>query len=274
MRKPAVVLAPLVAVALALVPASAMAAGESQCRVLTFGTASQKFGKTCNNPSGVTIPQNLREVDDGAGTSPVSSGFSTIGLMVNTKTAVRVSTKIAAVELRQTVPLGYGLLGIKLESDPEASETVCRAATASIIFGEVLDASPSAVFAGGTGGWPVTLVSDSPGCKEAERGKVIVRGVSLLAETLGAGKSPVLAAGTLRGKYEQPGANCPAGGIKLEVKQTGITTEPESEAGTNEVDNGTTGEAAVLCFVAANNYLFPKEAPKWSLKEGEGLWKD
>lgn len=97
-----------------------------------------------------------------------------------------------------------------------------------------------------------------------------IANVSLLFETFAAG-SPVTATGSFIGKYEQPGANCPAGGVKLEIKQPGITTSPVTEK--PELDNGEEGNA-FICFVSANNYVFPTTAPTWALSNPKGIWKD
>ena len=41
------------------------------------------------------------------------------------------------------------------------------------------------------------------------------------------------------------------------------------------IDNGTTGTTsrAILCFVSANNYLYPTTAPTWGPFTG-AIWKD
>jgi hypothetical protein len=162
-------------------------------------------------------------------------------LLVNTKGKLRATIKIGGVDSRSEIPAGYTFFGVALESDPVFTSSECRVATGVVKLVRLEDGKPSAVF-GGNIAWQFMLVSNSAACAEADRGEVVVRDVSLLAPTLGAGKTPVIAAGTLRGRYEQPGAICPAGGIELSVKQPGMTTEPESEAGASEVDNGEEGK--------------------------------
>jgi hypothetical protein len=56
--------------------------------------------------------------------------------------------------------------------------------------------------------------------------------------------------------YEQPGANCAGGGVKLDLTQPLLTINgagPPPEAG---FSNGAAGNA-FLCFVSANNYVYP-----------------
>jgi hypothetical protein len=259
--------------AFAVAPSAAMAAGESPCRVLTSGTSSQGQKATCNNPFPFGFeenPQNLRENSDHSNTEPIiGTDFPTDTLAVNTKGKLRFTAKIAGVAFRNETPLGYGFVGMKLESNPVSSATECKTATGVVPSVDMLDSSPSAVF-NGTSAWSFAIRSDSTACTEP--GKVTISNVSLLFETLGAGKSPIVAAGSIAGVYEQPGVNCPAGGIKLNTSQPGITTKPTNEG--VEVDNGETGKNAYLCFVAANNYLYSSSAPTWALTEGTGIWQD
>jgi hypothetical protein len=257
----------------AAIPAAAMAA--SPCRVLTVGTASQGVGtETCSEPPRVskTESQNLRETGDGSETTPISTNFPTNGLLSNTDGEVRWSMTIAGVKSRNATPAGYAFLGLKLNINPASSSKACRVSTGTVPWVGVLHSSPSAVFDGNTE-WTFSIDSNSTACTAENRGKVTIHNVGLLFETLGAGKAPIVATGTLTGVYEQPGANCPAGGVKLNTSQSGITTEPASSSAV-EVDNGTTGSSAYACFVSANNYLFPKTAPTWKLTSGTGIWKD
>jgi hypothetical protein len=246
--------------------------------VLVAGVASPGVeGAGCNNPPGVTAPQNLRDDEDGAGTNPVSTKFGTDALAVNTKGPLRFRATDAGVVVNNENPTGYAFFGLKLDKDELSSATVCRKATGWVTSVDIQHATPSAAFSGtaptpnGLGPWTLTLVSDSTACPAAERGKVTVGNVSLLFETLvPITKTPVKATGSFTGKYEQPGANCPNGGVKLDLKQPGITTEP---ATTNpEVDNGA-GSEAFVCFVSANNYVFPSSAPTWAASTNQ-VWKD
>jgi hypothetical protein len=264
---------------IAAIPAAAMAG--SPCRVLTAGTTSQGVGtETCNNPPGVSteLQQNLRESGDGTETTPVSTNFPTDVLTSNTGGKVRWSITIGGVKFSNSTPAGDAFLGLKLEDDPVSSTKECRVATGVIPWVGVLDSSPSAVFDDNTA-WTFSIESNSTACAAENRGKVTIRDVGLLFETLGTSKAPIVATGTLTGVYEQPGTNCPAGGIKLNTSQPGITTEPASGTAV-ELDNGTTGSSAYACFVAANNYLYPTTRPTWAHftnstgKEGIGIWKD
>lgn len=251
---------------------SASGALAAPCRILTWGSSSPGVGaSTCNNPPGVTAPQNLRASSDGGETTPTSTNFPTSLLLVNTKGKLRWSSKIAGTTERETIPTNYALIGLTLEGDPESSTTACHAATGKVRWADLSHGEPSGAF-DGSDAWAFSLNSSSEACAEHERAKVRLRGVSLLFETLGAGKTPLVATGTLAGTWEQPGVECPAGGIQLETKPTGMSTEPASES--VEVDNGTTGEAAYLCVVSANNYVTPSEKESWKLTEGTGLYSD
>jgi hypothetical protein len=268
--------APVLAAAFALTPAAASAL---PCRVLAVWTFSRGVGsEKCANPPGVgtELQQNLRESGDGSETTPVSTSFPTSALLVDTTGALQYRLSIGGTQ--EINEIGYVVLGVKLEHNPVSSAKECEVATGSIPWFDGSDATPAAVFAG-TGAWTLSIDSDSTACGE-RKGLVTIRNVGLLLETLGFGKSPILAAGTLTGYYTQPSAEtaCPAGGIELEAKQPGITTEPFTER--FEIDSGEEGKPASLCFVGANNYLFPKTAPTWAPftnntgKEKIGIWKD
>jgi hypothetical protein len=274
--------APVVAVAaLALAPVSASAAA---CRVLTYGTASQEQKATCNNPPVVENPQNLREAGDGTETTPISTNFPTSVLAANTAGGLRYGYFVEGIETSELIPRGYVDFGVKLEHDPESSTTACNVATGSIPWfdasnGQASYGQPSAMVAG-AGAWTLSIYSDSAACKAKEKnGEVIIRNVSLLLETLGERNSPEILTGTLVGHYVQPSsAICPAGGIELENVQRGLTSEPSRTA--MVFDNGTEHSPAFLCFVGANNYVFPTAAPTWAPftnsaeKEKVGIWKD
>jgi hypothetical protein len=278
-------LAPVLTMAMfALVPVSASAT--VACRVLTFGTSSQEQKATCNNPPGVTAPQNLRENGDGSGTTPVSTNFPTSALAVNTAGALRYLEE-EGYERVNTFPLGDVVFGVKLEHDPESSTTACRAATGSIPWFDASNGAQSA-FVAGTGAWTFSIDEYSTACeKNKDAGKVTIGNVALLFETLGirGNKRPQILTGTLEGRYLPPGSKvdetnevCPAGGIELDEIQKGLNSEPAQEK--VKFDNGTRGATALFCFVAANNYLFPSTAPTWAPfrningTEKVGIWKD
>jgi hypothetical protein len=249
------------------------------CRVLAAWNQEPEKGK-CANPPGIAITeaQNLREEEDGAAEVPQSTNAVTSGLLVNTKSKIRFGATIGGVKDFNESPTGYAFFGMDLMSNPENSTTVCRAATGMVPFADIQNGKPSAVFDVGTA-WSFSVFSDSEACSKLERAsKVYIREANLLFEQLGAGKAPVIASGTFVGKYSQPNSEkCPAGGVELENKQPGVTTEPASTAVV--VDNGEEGKTAVLCLVSANNYLFPKTAPTWAPftnsteKEKLGIWK-
>jgi hypothetical protein len=267
MKKFLLGLAPLFAVAaFGIAPSSA---GAAACRIVTLNTNAGGQEATCNEPPSTTSPANLRETEEGAATSPISTNFATNGLLVNTKGKLRLKAKISGVAVTNENPIGDAFFGLNLESNPVSSAAVCRAATGMVTFADIQHASPSAVY-DGTSAWPFTLVSNSAACSSETRGTVIIREVTLLFATLGASETPVIASGTMKGVYEQPGTNCPAGGIKLNTAQPGLTTEPATTS--PEVDNSTTGEAAYICFVSANNYVYPTTAPTWTLTGA--IWKD
>jgi hypothetical protein len=265
-------LAPILAVAaFALMPA--VASATVACRVLTYGTSSQGQKTTCNNPPKVTIPQNLRESDDGAGTSPVSTNFPTEGLAVNSKGVLRLTSKLSGIEEEgSTIAKGYAFFGVKLESDPVSSATECKAATGTIPWVDIqnsssLEGSSSPVF-DGISSWKLSIQSDN-GIGTCF-GQVTISNVSLLFDN--EYHLTVAVTGSLSGVYEQPGANCPAGGIKFNTSQSGLSSKPEMED--FELNSGEKGRNAYICFVAANNYLYPSSAPAWALTQGTGIWKD
>lgn len=250
---------------------------DGPCRVLVAWTAEPAKEK-CAAPPGVSTEeaQNLREEEDGAAKEGViSTNFPTNGLLSNTKSKIAFTAKIAGTTLTNESPAGYTYFGVNLMSNPTNSTTVCKAATGTVPFADIQDGSKSAVFDVGTA-WSFTEQSNSTACGSFA-GRIIIREITLLFETLGAGKTAVIASGTLIGKASPPNAEkCPAGGIELNVEQPGFTTEPAAEK--LEITNGEAGKAALICFVSANNYLFPKEAPKWEKftnstgKEGIGIW--
>jgi hypothetical protein len=252
----------LAAAAFALAPAAASAA---ECRVLT--SAAETGAKApCNNPSGVLAPQNLRANTD------TPEGYGTDALAVNTHQAIRYRFEIGGVFFNQVIPTGDLMFGVKLQSNPESSTTECRAATGTIPWVDIQNAKPTAVF-DGSAAWTFSINSNRCSSKP---GEVIISNVSLLFETLGTGKSAITAAGTILGKYSQPSAEkCPAGGIELVIVQRGITTKPATEE--FQLDNDD-GGIAYVCFVSANNYLFPETAPKWEKFtdingiKGAGIW--
>jgi hypothetical protein len=267
-------LAPVLAVAaFALVPSGASAV-PVQCRVLA-DAAAQHFGVECNNPPGVVEPQNLRENNDGVSTSPQSTNYGTDGFAVNTAGKLRFCATSALLgRICNSNPAGYAFFGLKLFTNPESSATVCRRAEGNIPWVDIQRATSSPVFDGALSAWTFSVNSDNAGCSSTQKGVVTVRNASLLFETLAAG-GPVIATGTFKGVWSQPSSaagKCPAGGIEINKVQSGITTEPETTA--IEIDNGeATPAPAFICFVSANNYLYPDTAPVWAPFTG-AIWKN
>lgn len=269
MKKFLIGLAPLLAlVVFALAPSAALAhkhSTDGPCRVLASNT-KEPAKEGCAEPPGVSKveAQNLREEEDGAATNPISLNFVTSGLLVNTKSKIRFGATIGGVKLFNESPLGYTFFGVDLMSNPTNSLAKCVAATGTVPWIDIQNGKPSAVFNVGTAA-SFYVMSDNKKCEEQKvAGVVCVREITLLFEQLGAAKAPVIASGTFCGKYSQPNAEkCPGGGIELNNEQPGVTTEPASTPPV-VVDNGEEGKPALLCFVSANNYLFPKTAPTWA----------
>lgn len=211
----------------------------------------------------------------------VKGGFGTSGLAVNTAGKLRFSAELLGLRATNENPKGYAFFGVKLDSNESTSTTACHKASGWVEFVDVQDASPSAVYSGeapfkpaapargGLGPWRISANSDNTGCPEAERGKVTVSNVSLFFPGLTGAPTAV---GSFTGKWVQPGS-CPggSGGVKLDVKQPGITLS--NGATKPELDNGTANTNAFVCFVSANNYLFPTTAPTWEPFTGN-VWKD
>jgi hypothetical protein len=240
--------------ALAALAAAPAAAPAAECRILTKALAVPAI---CNNPPGNVIPQNLRDGAD------APAGFGTDGLAVNTAGALRFKASPSGVAAVNSNPKGYAFFGVKLDKNPIAGN--CTEATGWVPFVDVQNATTSPVFSGDKPATPWVFKVRSDLCHELP-GRVLVESSSLLFEAFG-----VTAAGTFQGIYEQPGVNCPAGGVKLNIPQPLITTTPASTT-TPEIDNNL-GANAFVCFVSANNYLFPSAEPKWALVEKEGIWK-
>jgi hypothetical protein len=240
-------LAPLLAAAAMGVGASSAAAAACTANVL------------CNNTN-----EALR--DDAV----EPKGYGMDGLAVNTAGPLRFCATFVIKTCNENAT-GYAFFGLKLDKDPAAENG--KEATGWVEFADVQHATPSAVFSGtapepaGFGPWPIKVRSD----KSTENpGKVTIEKAHLLFPTLGPGGTAVTAIGTFTGKWVQPG-ECAggSGGVKLDIAQPGITVTTATKP---ELDNGK-GEAAFICFVSANNYLFPEKAPAWTPLTGN-IWKD
>jgi len=287
-------LAPLLAVAaFALVPSAALAVVSKPC--LTNVLCSGNEGK---EPLRDDFAEPPASTTGSFGT--VKGGFGTSALAVNTAGPLRLLAKLGTVTVANKNPAGYAFFGVKLDKNSVTSTTKCETATGYVTFVDIQDATTlnekgeevsSPVYSGegpfsptlptgargGLGPWLLKINSDNTGCSEAERGKVTISNVSLYFPTL----SGLVATGQFVGQYVQPTggtvAPCPAGGVELAISQPGISLTLGT---TPELDNGTTGKKAFICFVSSNNYLFPKTAPTWApfsdftKSEKPGIWKD
>jgi hypothetical protein len=256
----------LVAAALAVVPSTALAVVSKACTTNVL----------CSGNSGA---EPLR---DDATTPPTGGGYGTSVLAVNTAGNLRYGFKVAGVTARNEIEAGYADFGIKLVENPKSKAGECVVAKGLVTWVDIQKAGlsgnkkSSPVYDNTEKAWPLSVRSDF--CA-TEPGVVKVEGVGLFLPEL----EKEVVGGALTGKYVQPTggevAPCPAGGVEFNVKQP-LVTLSVGEAGSFELDNGTVGKPAFLCFVAANNYLFPKTAPKWAPfsdfteSEKPGLWKD
>jgi hypothetical protein len=255
MRKFLISLAPAAVVAAFALAPSAASAAACTTNVL------------CNNSN-----EALR---DDAVTPPTGGGYGTSALAVNTAGTLRFCATLLGLKKCNENPTGYAFFGVKLHSNPATSATKCEEATGWVTFVDVQNATTSGAKSpvydntspGSNGAWPISVKSDNTGCPLAERGKVTIEKSALyFPELLG-----VNATGTFTGKWVQPG-ECAggSGGVKLEVKQPGVTLSTGEKP---EVDNGPKAENAFICFVSANNYLYPEKAPAWTPLVGN-VWKD
>jgi hypothetical protein len=202
---------------------------------------------------------------DNSTTPPTGGEFGTEALAVNTAGSLRLTAKIAGLAAHNENPKGYAFFGIKLGKNPASAN--CNIAEGSVTFADLQDATTggaeSPVFPNNVV-WPIKVRSDK--CT-TEPGVVTIESVGLFFPNF----HELKATGTFTGKWVQPGA-CPggSGGIELNVKQTGVALSTGTEP---EIDNGTTGKPAFICFVSAENYLYPTTAPTWTPLTG-AIWKD
>lgn len=242
----------LAVAALAVVPAAASA---WECRVLTEGVGVPV--PPCNSPPGNIAPQNLR--DD---VTDAPEGYGTDLLAVNINGPLRYRFSPGGVAAENSIPKGYVFFGLKLDKNPVAANGV--EATGWVPLADIQRASTSAVFSGDKPSTPWLFKVRSDLSTE-NPGRVLIENTSLLLETVG-----VTVAGAFQGIYQQPGTICPAGGVKLNIGQPGVVTVPASTT-EPKLDNGAGGNA-YICFVSANNYVFPTNEPVWTPLTGE-IWK-
>jgi hypothetical protein len=154
--------------AVAALGVGASSSSAAACRVLVYAEKSEGQGVGCNNPPGVTIPQNIR-----AGTD-APEGFGTDALAVNTKGGLRFCATSAVLgKLCNSNPTGYAFFGLKVDKNPVSSATKCESASGWVPWADVQHASPSAVFSGDVPAkaWTFTVESDSKACPEVERAR-------------------------------------------------------------------------------------------------------
>lgn len=196
-------------------------------------------------------------------------GFGADMLATNTEDELRLQAVIGTTVIAENAnPANYAYFGLELEHNPATScQPEEEEAKGHVTFADIQNASESAVFAGispgGFGPWPITVRSDH--CEE-DPGKVRVKNVHLLFPGLG----NAVAVGEFTGTYVQPNVNtCEAGGLELDINQPNVIV---AGIATARIDNGG-NEPALLCFVSANNYILPEEAPNWKPLLGT-IWKD
>lgn len=242
----------LLLAALALLPSSAFAAEEPCTNNVLCDNAGTALRDDFNAPK----------------------GFGTDMLATNTQATLRLVALAGETPVfSNSNPANYAYFGLELLSNPATSTEVCNDAEGWVTFADIQNATPSPVYAGISptrfGPWPFTVKSDNTGCPEAERGRVTIEDTHLFFSA-----AEATASGTFVGSYEQPGANCEGGGVKLDVAQPGITVEAGGEKFAARVDNGAEVPSnAFICFVSANNSLFPTTAPTWEPLTG-AIWKD
>jgi hypothetical protein len=181
-------------------------------------------------------------------TPPSNAQYGADILAQNTKSILALTVG-GVVQNRN--PINDAFVGLQLHSNPEAKN--CSTATAYATFVDLQNATTpggvsSPVYAD-TLIDPFRVDINSDLCT-TNPGQVLIQGVGLYFPTLA-----VEVRGFIKGLYEQPGVNCAAGGVKLNLAQPGLLV---NGAGTPEVgiSNGA-GAVAYLCFVSANNYVFP-----------------
>lgn len=238
---------------LSLAPALLVAAMALGVGVSSVSAAACTVNVLCNNAN-----EKLR---DGV---PEPTEYGTSALAVNTAGKLRLCATVSGLKACNENPKGYAFFGVKLVKNPPTGN--CEEALGNVNFVDIQNAS--------TGGlaspafdkipWPLKLRSDK--CT-TNPGGVTIENVWLYFPAF----HELKATGTITGKWVQPGS-CPggSGGIELAVVQTGLALSIGSSP---EIDNGTTGKNAFVCFVSSNNYLYPTTAPTWEPFTGN-IWKD
>jgi hypothetical protein len=213
--------------------------------------------------SAMAVPQLKAEGGIEAGglrddltTPPTNAQYGADLLAQNTAAPLQLFKGGAAEEGLNKNGRWAAFVGIKLHSNPMAVN--CSTATGYVEFA---DFQKAVTVPGGLNSpvyadtliapWRVDINSNS--CEAAKNpNKVTVTGVGLYFPLLLGGQE---VRGTITGKYEPPGGNCSAGGVNLDLQQPGLLANGAAiGAGIN---NGTAGVHAFLCFVSANNDVYP-----------------
>jgi len=222
---------------------------------------------------------------------PTFGGFGTDILAVNTQSPLRLCEKSGAgVGCEGTVnknPKADAFFGIKLHVNPKTQALRCEKAEGWVQWADIQNAKSGAnvspMFAGTSvgenGPWDLTIWSDKATPCGVKTGVVEIRHFAAYFPALGGAPGwevTTPATGAITGKYEQPGANCEAGGVKLEVAQMLEINGPPAKS--FAIDNGTALTNVYLCFVSANDYVYPeigaeKTGPAWGALHGT-IWKD
>ena len=217
------------------------------------------------------------KIRDDFDNAPAFKGYGANILATNTQSTLRLRAFEGEKEkFSNTIPANYAYFGIDLLNNPVTSTTVCNDSEGWVTFADIQNSTPSPVYAGTSptrfAAWPVVIYSNALNAEKkpvcgANAGRVTIENAHLFFSALGA-----TAAGTFVGSYEQPGANCAAGGVKLDIAQPGVTAEAGGVKFTSQIDNGA-GANAFICFVSSNNVVFPTTAPTWTPLTGS-VWHD
>jgi len=210
---------------------------------------------------------------------PEGGSFGADALAVNTQAPLRLCEKFKAAVgcegLTNKNPINDAFFGLKLHENPTSAN--CHTATGWVEWADIQNATAtggasSPVFAGTSpgdnGAWSLSVRSNrcstNPGRVSIDRFAIYLPVPNWWVTTPSTGE--------IVGTYVQPGAVCAAGGVELNVEQQ---IEVNDVLAARTIDNGTTGTAtkAILCFVSANNYVYPKTGPEWKELQG-AIWKD
>jgi hypothetical protein len=249
------------------------AAGAVVGCMLSLGAGSAMAVNVLTAAGGVETGTLRDDLNVTSGTNPPTNGqFGTTVLAQNTKGPVALTTGSPATVVNKS-PEFDDFVGLQLHSNPATSTTVCNAAGGYVEFADF----ENSTLQSGTTNSPtyvntlldpfrVLINSASSPCTavgtggEKEQRLVTIRNVEFYLPVAG-----VEVFGTLTGKYVQPGtgSKCPAGGVELALSQPGLV--PANSG----LDNGTVGEPAFLCFVSANNYVYPTTGKELGPTTGE-----